>query len=44
MTWSAATLKAPIGPAPKTMTLSPGATPERVMPCRATDSGSARAA
>ena len=44
MARSAATLSAPIGPAPKTITLSPGATPERVMPCSATDSGSASAA
>ena len=35
---------APIGPAPMTITLSPGATPERVIPCRATASGSASAA
>ena len=44
MARSAATLNAPMGPAPKTITLSPGATPERVMPWRATDSGSASAA
>ena len=41
---SAAMERAPIGPAPMTMTLSPGATPERVMPWRATASGSASAA
>ena len=37
-------LSAPIGPAPNTITLSPGVTFERVMPCMATESGSARAA
>ncbi len=37
-------LKAPMGPAPDTITVSPGPTPERVMPCSATDSGSASAA
>ena len=35
---------APIGPAPMTITLSPGATPDRVIPCSATASGSASAA
>ena len=35
---------APIGPAPMTITLSPGAIPERVIPCSATASGSASAA
>src|SRR5271157_1480564 len=44
MNRSAAMLSAPIGPAPKTITVSPGVTPERVMPCNATDSGSANAA
>ena len=37
-------LNAPMGPAPNTITVSPGCTPERVMPCMATESGSARAA
>ena len=37
-------LSAPMGPAPKTITRSPGCTPERVMPCMATESGSASAA
>ena len=37
-------LSAPMGPAPKTITVSPGVTPERVMPCKATDNGSASAA
>ena len=41
---SAATESAPIGPAPKTITESPGWTPERVMPCSATARGSVRAA
>src|SRR5271165_4070599 len=40
----AATLRAPMGPAPKTITESPGAAFDRVIPCRATASGSARAA
>ncbi len=40
----AAMLSAPMGPAPKTITVSPGAMPDRVMPWRATDSGSASAA
>ena len=40
----AATLSAPIGPAPNTITVSPGVTPDRVMPCMATDRGSASAA
>ena len=44
MSVRAATLNAPIGPAPKTMTRSPGATPDRVMPCKATERGSASAA
>ena len=35
---------APIGPAPMTMTVSPGATPARVIPWSATASGSASAA
>ena len=33
-----------MGPAPKTMAESPGTMPDRVMPCSATASGSARAA
>ena len=33
-----------MGPAPITMAVSPGAMPDRVMPCRETASGSARAA
>ncbi len=37
-------LKAPMGPAPKTMAVSPSVMAERVMPCRATARGSARAA
>ena len=37
-------VRAPMGPAPKTMAVSPSPTPERVMPCRATASGSASAA
>ena len=41
---SAAMVRAPMGPAPMTITRSPGAAPERVMPCNATASGSARAA
>ena len=41
---SAATDSAPMGPAPMTITLSPGPTPERVMPWRATAIGSASAA
>ena len=41
---SAATVRAPIGPAPMTMAVSPGATPDRVIPCMATARGSASAA
>ncbi len=40
----AAMESAPMGPAPITITLSPGATPERVIPWSATASGSASAA
>ena len=41
---STATVNAPIGPAPNTMALSWSVMCERVMPCSATASGSARAA
>ena len=41
---SAAMVSAPIGPAPSTSTRWPGRMPDRVMPCSATASGSARAA
>ena len=40
----AAMESAPMGPAPITVTLSPRLTPDQVIPCRATASGSANAA